>query len=414
MVSWPPCCPQQERRPCAPLPHSRADIGRPDSLGLMPANRRTRTFSVLFVDDEPDNLLVLRATFSRRFEVLTAPDGASALAVLAAHPVAVMVTDQRMPGMTGIELCATVRQRWPQVRRIVLTAWGDRNATLAAINEGGVHAFFDKPWQVEVLDLALTDTVAEATLAQRESQLRTALLERERLLAMDAIRRRVAHDLGSACTVAQLSFDALQHSLAPLMENLPRASGDETQQTLQILAQSLDIMSGLQLQLRQHHNRLERAPTLLNVAEQLAIIARLVPPADVDRVHFVAATDLNVWVDGLHFSRILINLVYNALRMVRDKPRPDGQVRVTCGRAEDGNVRIDVRDDGPGVSESLRDRIFEAGFSTRSDGSGLGLAISRDLAIGEGGTLILAATECGGGAHFVLTLLGGENSPANP
>ena len=143
----------------------------------MPSTPWLRAFPVLFVDDEPDNLLVLRATFSRRFDVLTAPNAEAALALLAVHPVAMMVTDQRMPGMTGIELCAEVRQRWPEVRRVVLTAWGDREATLSAINEGGVHAFFDKPWKVPPLEKILGEAVTAAALADRQAQLSTALLE---------------------------------------------------------------------------------------------------------------------------------------------------------------------------------------------------------------------------------------------
>lgn len=83
----------------------------------MPATQRTRTFSVLFVDDEPDNLLVLRTTFSRRFDVLTATDGASVLALLAVHPVAAMRTPALLPAWpppAGSPPVMPLRKhRWP-------------------------------------------------------------------------------------------------------------------------------------------------------------------------------------------------------------------------------------------------------------------------------------------------------------
>ncbi len=363
-----------------------------------------RAHPVLFVDDEPDNLLVLRHTFSKRYDVLTAPDALAALRLLEERPVAVLVTDQRMPGMSGVTLCAEVRSRWPATRRIVLTAWGDRDAAVTAINEGGVHAFIDKPWQVEELDGLLRDAVAEAALQLREAELRRTLLERERLLALDAIRQRVAHDLGNAAGIADLGFDALQEIFERNRSNFEAFEQQDGVEAMRVLRQALDLISGLHSELRLLPGKLQRKPELVRLSETLTLITRMFPAEDAARLDISADTALTAWVDRLHLSRILMNLIYNSLHALRAADTPQGRVRVQCRQGDDGRVQVTVLDDGPGVPESLRARVFDEGFSTRADSPGLGLAIARELAMGEGGALTLAAPVTGEGARFLLTV----------
>jgi DNA-binding NtrC family response regulator len=114
---------------------------------------------VLYVDDEPQNLDLFRRWFADSFDVVTARAAAEALAILERRDLAVVVSDQRMPGMTGIELLADVHQRWPDVGRILLTAYSDRELLLAAIQRGHVHDYVLKPWQAEDVALRLQRAV---------------------------------------------------------------------------------------------------------------------------------------------------------------------------------------------------------------------------------------------------------------
>src|SRR5687767_15124238 len=92
---------------------------------------------VLLVDDEPDNLELLRAVLDEDHEVHTAASGAQALAMLErVDGFALVVSDQRMPGMTGIELLSEIARRWPQTVRMVLTGYSDLSPIVSAINEG--------------------------------------------------------------------------------------------------------------------------------------------------------------------------------------------------------------------------------------------------------------------------------------
>src|SRR5512144_596562 len=102
--------------------------------------------AILLVDDEPDVLALLARTFSREgYEVLTAPSAEAALAILDARPVDVLVTDQRMPHTTGVELVAAARRRWPELCAILLSAYTEPHEIVAAINQGQVYRYLVKP-----------------------------------------------------------------------------------------------------------------------------------------------------------------------------------------------------------------------------------------------------------------------------
>ena len=98
-----------------------------------------RGYKILYVDDEPANLTTFRYCFDEQFEVLTASGAEEALGILARNPVAVLLADQRMPEMSGAELCQIVRERHPDVVRMILTAYADITAAVAAINAGAAR-----------------------------------------------------------------------------------------------------------------------------------------------------------------------------------------------------------------------------------------------------------------------------------
>jgi len=112
------------------------------------------SYKILVVDDEPANLRSLSRLFREEFEVFTATSGAEALELLKQHDVAVLITDQRMPGMTGIELLKNTVSIRPRMVRIILTGYTDVDALVEAINCGQVYRYVAKPWSND--DLRLT------------------------------------------------------------------------------------------------------------------------------------------------------------------------------------------------------------------------------------------------------------------
>src|SRR5689334_24482036 len=100
-----------------------------------------KLYPVLFVDDEPQNLVVFRYAMEDHFTVLTAQSGAEALQLLQRHQIAVLLADQRMPAMSGVELCARARELQPDAVRIIITAYADIHAAIDAINQGQVSRY---------------------------------------------------------------------------------------------------------------------------------------------------------------------------------------------------------------------------------------------------------------------------------
>src|SRR5688572_14277286 len=101
---------------------------------------------VLYVDDEASNRTVFSLTFGERFNIKTASSGDEALRIIASEDVGVLLTDQRMPGMTGNELLERVRRDHPNVLRMILTAYSDLDPILKAVNDGLVARYIIKPW----------------------------------------------------------------------------------------------------------------------------------------------------------------------------------------------------------------------------------------------------------------------------
>lgn len=107
---------------------------------------------ILIVDDEEAILETMTFTFEDEYDVLTAPSAREALGLLdSMAPIAAVITDQRMPEMTGVEFLATVCELHPSTTRIILTGYADGDAMVRAINEGHVYAYVTKPWEPEDL-----------------------------------------------------------------------------------------------------------------------------------------------------------------------------------------------------------------------------------------------------------------------
>ena len=140
------------------------------------------TAHVLFVDDERPNLAVFTAMCGDDFPVLTAGSAAEALALMRVHEVGVVLSDQRMPGVTGVQFLEQVRAEFPDTVRMLVTAYADLGATIDAINKGHVRRYIRKPWEPEELKGYLAEAMARYQ-TQRESQaVERRLLETERAL----------------------------------------------------------------------------------------------------------------------------------------------------------------------------------------------------------------------------------------
>lgn len=133
-------------------------------------------YTLLLVDDEPSILQSLKRLFREaRVRVLTASDGQEALGIIRSESVQVLVTDNIMPRMTGVELIKKVKQCSPQVIRIILSGHSNLDSVLTAVNEGEVFRFILKPWNDIDLKAAVALAMAHYKLVEDNAHLENEL-----------------------------------------------------------------------------------------------------------------------------------------------------------------------------------------------------------------------------------------------
>ncbi|MDQ6786414.1 MAG: response regulator [Acidobacteriota bacterium] len=129
------------------------------------------SYKILIVDDEPANLRLLERLFRHDYQVITASSGIEALELLGQHDVAVIISDQRMPGMTGIEFLKRAAQMRQHTVRIILTGYTDVNALVEAINSGVVYKYVPKPWVNEDLRQTVSRALDHYEMNKRHHEL---------------------------------------------------------------------------------------------------------------------------------------------------------------------------------------------------------------------------------------------------
>jgi response regulator RpfG family c-di-GMP phosphodiesterase len=161
---------------------------------MKPAGKHKHT--LLVVDDEPDVCDSVHDLLRREFNVLKARSAAEGARLMQEHEVHIIMTDQRMPQSTGVELLTRIRRGHPKAVRMLFTGYADLEAVVAAINQGHVFQFLKKPWQPEELEKAVREAAAEydrmVEQADELERLRQELHAlRERVLALEQEVRRL-------------------------------------------------------------------------------------------------------------------------------------------------------------------------------------------------------------------------------
>ena len=150
-----------------------------------------KRYGLLVVDDEPANLQKLERAFVNRYDVFSAGSAKEALQILETAGIDAIITDQKMPDMTGIELLEISQKSYPHLVRIILTGYTDVEDLIAAINTGKVHKYITKPWEPETLLLSLQDALEKMELVRENERLARELQSaNEKLRTENLILRR--------------------------------------------------------------------------------------------------------------------------------------------------------------------------------------------------------------------------------
>jgi signal transduction histidine kinase len=168
-----------------------------------------REFPVLYVDDERENLRIFELSFKRDFSVVTATSGEQGLAILNERPIAVVLSDHRMPGMTGVEFLTRAREIDPKTVRILVTAYGDAETLSGAINNGSIYRFVPKPWSQEEMRVTIRRAIEVYALDRERDQLvrELSLLNRVGRAINQELALGALLDLLMETVVGEMSYD---------------------------------------------------------------------------------------------------------------------------------------------------------------------------------------------------------------
>lgn len=189
-----------ETAPGRPCVEARIEDRAASAQSPAPSKRR-----VLLVDDEEKIIAALRRLLRREgYELVTATSGAEALTILEADPVSLVISDYRMPGMTGVELFHKIRERWPSTLRIILSGYSQVSTIIAAINEGEIYKFISKPWNDEEIKLHVRRALEQYELEEENQRLsRQITAQNERLRELNTMLEQRATDASTGLTTTQ-------------------------------------------------------------------------------------------------------------------------------------------------------------------------------------------------------------------
>jgi signal transduction histidine kinase len=379
--------------------------------------------TILVVDDEPDVVASVRDLLRLDYRVLGATSSQEGLNLLRENEVHVILTDQRMPGTSGVEFLGQARGQYPEAIRLLITGYADIKAVIDAINRGSVFRYISKPWDPDEFQSIIRQAVEQYDLLVERRRLLDELQAANRELARANAELREANELKAAfikvashelrtpltITLGLAELATRSPGLAPPVRDWLGSIHKASQRLHQVVNQLTKMLLAGRFE-----RPLRPAPTdLTALLRQAAADVRPFVEQRRQELALDLAPDLGtpaVEADKIRDS--IDHLLLNAVKFTPD----GGRIRLAARRQPDGGTRIQVTDTGLGIDPSSLRHLFEP-FFTRFDvsrhasgqfefdrrGLGLGLSLVKAFVEMHGGT-VEAASEPGRGSTFTVKL----------
>jgi signal transduction histidine kinase len=379
------------------------------------------------VDDEIEIIKSLRRQFRRNYKVLIANGAEEAQRLMEEHSVQVIISDQRMPGMTGSEFYTRIKEEYPDAIRLLLTGYADISAVIDAINDGNVFRYVTKPWDPLELDTIVRESFeryrliverrrlmeqlreANESLEERVRQRTSELAEaNQRLQALNEQKNEfigmAAHDLRSPLSVIKGFASLMYEEAFPIEER--REYLDHMIESSRKLLNLIDGLLDFQ-KIEQGKVRVEPAPVdLVDFLTTLTRMNRALAESKGLKLEMTCGADLPLvpHFDSTRVGQVLNNLISNAVKF----SHPGTTIMLEINGDSEFLV-FAVRDQGLGIPPDEVGKVFGAfsRTSTRATAgeasSGLGLAICKRIVAQHGGEISVEST-LGVGSCFTVRL----------
>ncbi len=362
--------------------------------------------AVLIVDDEPENINLLVNVLGDDYQIYEAHDGRTALETLRRHEIHLVLTDQRMPGMTGVELLERIRGIRPDCARILVTAYPDVATAIQAINRGHVHRYIAKPFdsrelriaaaqEIERVDMVLANRRLNEEKARMVDQLFRANRELKELNRMkDQFLANCSHELKtplvSGIGYLDLMLSGGMGPLDPRQEKGLKISHRNLQRLLGLIENLLSLAKARFRPEELKLVRFELRPLVEECVESLrgrarkkslrirTSFPRRLPPVEADerKIHSV-----------------LTNVLANAEKFTPD----DARIDIRVERGDVRKCRVTVRDNGRGPDTPRGEiQMFRSTTDPRTAGLGIGLTLARQILQAHGCDILLERAPRGG------------------
>lgn len=337
--------------------------------------------SILCVDDEIDNVEALERLFRRKYNVFKATSAEEGLEILKQEPVSLIISDQRMPHMTGVEFLEKSIKIQPDPARILLTGYTDIDSVIAAINSGQIYRYVTKPWDSNDLQNAV-DRAIERYQLNRELKSTNAALKNalDELKSLDEAKNHfmilINHELKTPLTVLlsflqlleQTDLDSDQRKYVERIQT----SSDRLQNLINDVLQLVSAETGV---LKIDFKKISPEKIMSQLPERLSHQAH----GKRQEIHY-KFEKTNFRADIKIISEVLSRLIDNAIKFAD----PDTEINVSVESLGDDKVKFTVENSGKAISQSMIQKILkpftlDENIMNHSKGTGLGLSLCQAL-----------------------------------
>lgn len=389
--------------------------------------------TILFVDDEEKVLSSLKRAFlDEPYKTLFADSGKKALEILDHEEVHVIVTDMRMPEMSGLELLEVVKHKSPHIIRMVLSGYTQITTLLSAINRGEIFRFITKPWKLEDEFKGVVRQAVDYYNLQKERDMLLAKLKQYNIELEDKIQKRteqllsmekqaeigkhasqIVHNLKTPLQGVQGFLELIDLSLPkdnPALEKLVRYMG----QALSSMGDLRKMVADILVHAR---DEVSDEAEFVNVNEVIRKELEFFEMNPFFKYEVRKIVDLDEDLPAIigkatHFRQIVDNLLSNAIDAMESSNGTQLFVKTYRHR---NNIYIDITDTGSGILPADMEKIFFSEFTTKpmGKGTGLGLASVKEMVESYGGKIKVNSVK-GQGSKFSASIpLSQEPSRSN-